>query len=316
MSMSTNNFMLIGLIIVAVTCIYLLYLNITRVNDTDDLRNNIKTLIQQNKKRDEILNFVIENIEDLRNNLHPKSTNHVVSSSPINDTDTTTALDLTSSNVNLLDDYNVYNTYDNSDYFIELDELQLNNTSEYYNDDVNDVEGLEDDEVVDNVDVSEDKDAVDNVKVVDDEEVVNDVERLEDEEVVEDKEVVEDTVNTIDVMNYVEKVVVVNNVESEENVKDLNKSLANVKDNVNDIELLSPTDASLEDKLQSIISTVNVVPDITEDSIKALPANTELLKKTYSAEKLKRIAKLMNIKSHGSKKDIASRISKHLSEKP
>ena len=293
MSMSTNNFMLIGLIIVAVTCIYLLYLNITRVNDTDDLRNNIKTLIQQNKKRDEILNFVIENIEDLRNKLQPKSTNHLVSSSPINNTDNTTSLDLTTSNVNLLDDYNTNNLFDNSDYFIELDELQLNNTSEYYDD----ADVLKDDNVVDNVESDEDVVVVDNVNIL--KEVVDNVESEEDE----------------DVIDAVEKVVVVDNVESEEDVKDLNKSLANEKDNVNDMELLSPTDASLEDKLQSIISTVNVVPDITEDSIKALPANTELLKKTYSAEKLKRIAKLMNIKSHGSKKDIASRISKHLSEK-
>jgi hypothetical protein len=312
MSMSTNNFMLIGLIIVAVTCIYLLYLNITRVNDTDDLRNNIKTLIQQNKKRDEILNFVIENIEDLRNNLQPKTNNHLVSSSQTNNTDNSTALNLTSSNVNLLDDYNVNNTYDNSDYFIELDELQLNNTSEYYNDDINDVEGLEDEEVVNNVDVLKDEDAVNDVECLEDKDTVDNVKVVDN---VDGLEVVEDTVNTMDVMNNVENVAVVDNVESKEVVEDLNKSLANEKDNVNDMEVLSPTDASLEDKLQSIISTVNVIPDITEDSIKSLPANTELLKKTYSAEKLKRIAKLMNIKSHGSKKDIASRISKHLSEK-
>ncbi len=60
-----NSFLLIGLIIVAITCIYLLYSNLTKTNETTSLRTTVLNLIQQNKKRDEIINFLLERIENL-----------------------------------------------------------------------------------------------------------------------------------------------------------------------------------------------------------------------------------------------------------
>lgn len=68
-----NNFLLIGLIVVAITCIYLLYSNLTKVNDSASLKTTINNLIQQNKKRDEIINFLLERIENLEHGL-PKLT--------------------------------------------------------------------------------------------------------------------------------------------------------------------------------------------------------------------------------------------------
>ena len=68
-----NNFLLIGLIVVAITCIYLLYSNLTKVNDSASLKSTINNLIQQNKKRDEIINFLLERIENLEHAL-PKLT--------------------------------------------------------------------------------------------------------------------------------------------------------------------------------------------------------------------------------------------------
>ena len=81
-----SNFLLIGLILVSITCIYLLYVNINRSNETDSIKQNIKVLISQNKKRDEILNYVIDKLDSLNttvttNQLHTtntvSTTNHV-----------------------------------------------------------------------------------------------------------------------------------------------------------------------------------------------------------------------------------------------
>lgn len=66
-----NSFLLIGLIIVAITCIYLLYTNLTKSGDTTALKTTIMNLIQQNKKRDEIINFLLERIENLEHALPP-----------------------------------------------------------------------------------------------------------------------------------------------------------------------------------------------------------------------------------------------------
>ncbi len=79
-----NNFLLIGLIVVAITCIYLLYSNLTRVNDSVSLKSTINNLIQQNKKRDEIINFLLERIENLEHGLPQLPTPETVTTtSPI-----------------------------------------------------------------------------------------------------------------------------------------------------------------------------------------------------------------------------------------
>jgi hypothetical protein len=60
-----NNFLLVGLIIVAVTCIYLLYLNLSKASELTSLKSALTSLIQQNKKRDEINNFLLERVDTL-----------------------------------------------------------------------------------------------------------------------------------------------------------------------------------------------------------------------------------------------------------
>ena len=69
-----SNFLLIGLILVSITCIYLLYININRSNETDSIKQNIKVLISQNKKRDEILNYVIDKLDTLNNKVITNNT--------------------------------------------------------------------------------------------------------------------------------------------------------------------------------------------------------------------------------------------------
>jgi hypothetical protein len=66
-----NSFLLIALIIIAVICIYLLYSNLTKSGETASLKSGITALIQQNKKRDEIINFLLERVENLEHNVTP-----------------------------------------------------------------------------------------------------------------------------------------------------------------------------------------------------------------------------------------------------
>ena len=66
-----NSFLLIALIIIAVICIYLLYSNLTKSGETVSLKSGINALIQQNKKRDEIINFLLERVENLEHNVPP-----------------------------------------------------------------------------------------------------------------------------------------------------------------------------------------------------------------------------------------------------
>jgi hypothetical protein len=66
-----NSFLLIALIIIAIICIYLLYSNLTKSGETASLKNGLSVLVQQNKKRDEIINFLLERIENLEHNVVP-----------------------------------------------------------------------------------------------------------------------------------------------------------------------------------------------------------------------------------------------------
>ncbi len=83
-----NNFLLVGLIIVAVTCIYLLYLNLSKASELASLKSALTSLIQQNKKRDEINNFLLERVDTLtavingQNSLQAPPVN-VVTGSPV-----------------------------------------------------------------------------------------------------------------------------------------------------------------------------------------------------------------------------------------
>lgn len=83
-----NSFLLIALIIIAVICIYLLYSNLTKSGETASLKSGINALIQQNKKRDEIINFLLERVENLEHNVTPAqilpvAQNPIMNSNPV-----------------------------------------------------------------------------------------------------------------------------------------------------------------------------------------------------------------------------------------
>ena len=73
------NYVIIGLIVLTLVCIYLLYTTLTSGSHTNDLKRNINDLIAQNKKRDEIIHFLVGQVQMLQ------------SEPPISEITTTTA---------------------------------------------------------------------------------------------------------------------------------------------------------------------------------------------------------------------------------
>jgi hypothetical protein len=61
----SNTFILVWLVVLAIICIYLLYMSLTRNNEADGLKSTISNLVRQNKKRDELINFLMERVETL-----------------------------------------------------------------------------------------------------------------------------------------------------------------------------------------------------------------------------------------------------------
>jgi hypothetical protein len=61
----SNTFILVWLVVLAIICIYLLYMSMTRNNESDSLKSSIANLVRQNKKRDELINFLMERVETL-----------------------------------------------------------------------------------------------------------------------------------------------------------------------------------------------------------------------------------------------------------
>lgn len=96
-----NSFLLIALIIIAVICIYLLYSNLTKSGETASLKSGLTSLILQNKKRDEIINFLLERIENLEHTVVPQQ-NTVVTAS-INKSDNISVDPILNSNMSVND---------------------------------------------------------------------------------------------------------------------------------------------------------------------------------------------------------------------
>ena len=61
------SFLLAGLVILALTSIYLLYLHLTKSHDINGLTGTVKALINQNRKRDEVVNFLLVKMEEQAN---------------------------------------------------------------------------------------------------------------------------------------------------------------------------------------------------------------------------------------------------------
>lgn len=65
-NIGSSNYVLIGLIILALVCIYLLYSNLTAGSEYITLKQNINDLVLQNKKRDEIIHFLVGQVQMLQ----------------------------------------------------------------------------------------------------------------------------------------------------------------------------------------------------------------------------------------------------------
>jgi hypothetical protein len=60
------NYIVIGLIVLTLVCIYLLYNSLSSGGDSLELKKHINELVLQNKKRDEIIHFLVNQVQLLQ----------------------------------------------------------------------------------------------------------------------------------------------------------------------------------------------------------------------------------------------------------
>jgi hypothetical protein len=60
------NYIVIGLIVLTLVCIYLLYNSLNSSSDSLELKKHINELVLQNKKRDEIIHFLVSQVQLLQ----------------------------------------------------------------------------------------------------------------------------------------------------------------------------------------------------------------------------------------------------------
>lgn len=106
-----TNYLVIGLIVLALVCIYLLYTSLTAGSQYSGLKKNINDLILQNKKRDEIIHFLVGQVQMIQSEPPIKELN----TTPNNNLETDVE-----DNIVELDDADM----------AELDELLSTNTGE------------------------------------------------------------------------------------------------------------------------------------------------------------------------------------------
>ena len=106
-----TNYLVIGLIVLALVCIYLLYTSLTAGSQYSGLKKNINDLILQNKKRDEIIHFLVGQVQMIQSEPPIKELN----TTPNNNLETDVE-----DNIVELDDADM----------AELDELLSTNTEE------------------------------------------------------------------------------------------------------------------------------------------------------------------------------------------
>ena len=389
-----SNFLLIGLILVSITCIYLLYININRSNETDSIKQNIKVLISQNKKRDEILNYVIDKLDTLNNTVTTNNNGkeHTISNSQLNqeqqhnleennntendvvteeqvqlenelydvqnlytedlqkqiintkedEIDYNTLLSSVTNNINLGND--IYSDENNN--FVRMSSSTENdeeNNNMYHNEGINEGvdEGINEgvDEDVDE-DVDEGVDEGINEGVETNTDLNNESLQLNEQyiENINNKPLdLEDiNLNELDIENEFSELL--NNsddngfvMEQFDNTSkipseipvDKNVLVTNLNDVVSQEEVsqeeVSQEEVSLEEKLKNILERENISLNPSEiasddEDLHSLPRNINVLKNKYSADKLKKFAKSLNVKQTGTKKEIAERIITELNE--
>lgn len=283
-----NNFLLIGLIVVAITCIYLLYSNLTKVNDSASLKSTINNLIQQNKKRDEIINFLLERIENLEHGL-PKLTDKDGDNSQAKNNEAVT---------NELDDL-LDNIVHEPSQTIPATELT---------------------DLLDSINSGERTQAINAVSTQ--EEQAPTVGTALDEVIHEEKPV--SITDDIDFGVVLENGPAKDPVHTapELTMDDLETEFEGMFDNVN----MNITNPEVEQEVQSqsgvpdidIVSVILEADDIGnmadyEINVADIPKSKDKLNAKYTVKQLKQIAQKMNLNAKGNKTDLVERIYAHLS---
>lgn len=191
------TFLLAGLVILGLTCIYLLYLHLSRTHDLNTVTSTVNALIQQNRNRDEVVNFLLTSLESLKDT-------PVTATFPPNTHPGVPVEDLTSEPL-AQDDYNTNTTCD------ETPESVVHvNVSEWH----------------DNVTADEANDLLDSVlQSVDHHESVPDITDAEDNDVVEYSDQVPEVEEPCDTEELVNE-----DVEAEEDVENSNDTNDVVED--------------------------------------------------------------------------------------
>ena len=156
-----NNYIVIGLIVLTLVCIYLLYNSLNSGGDSIELKKHINELVLQNKKRDEIIHFLVNQVQLLQS--QPPITEITTHEPFIND--------VTSSQQEGVN--NVNNTEINTDDMAKLDELL---EADFTTTPVNDNDVVDNDVVNDNDTNMESSDITHGDETVHDEGLSNDEE--------------------------------------------------------------------------------------------------------------------------------------------
>ena len=280
-----NTFLLAGLIIVAVTCIYLLYVSFNRP-DMTSFKNNLNNIVQQNKKRDEIVNFLLDKVQGLNKlvtNLQNQCQSCVTSENGGVDQQSV-----------VMDNADIVSPKNVDDLMEQLNEglIQESNVEQLSPEDLQLLEEMtirsEDVNNTDELQVLEESEFI-NMKVSEFDTVMNIVQNENGREDVGD--IIPDDFQEHD-------------EELEELDEELDEEVA--KEVVNDIVDNVIVDNVMEELEESGLSIED------ESYLKSLPQKKEEFADTYNVKDLREICKRFNLGTYGRKVEIAERILKLL----
>lgn len=265
-----NTFLLVGLVIVAITCIYLLYASFN-TPDLNAFKNTVNNMVQQNKKRDEIVNFLLDKVQGL-NNL-------VVSLQNGNGANVETTHTTQNQNIDDLLDTALSEGDDNEyTYLTDDDKMRLDTLEEVANLDTLDPEEVNPDaDTLDPLEVNPDANTLDPVEVNPD---VADV--VDDELMNNDNSEFESVMSVVQNSKLDDSIPVVKSSEDKQSL--------DIVDNV--MNELSVVGLSVEDKAY----------------LKKLPKDKDSLASLYNTKDLKDMCKRFNLSMYGKKTELAERI--------
>jgi hypothetical protein len=306
-----NNFLLVGLIIVAVTCIYLVYLNLSKSSEITSLKTTVNNLIQQNKKRDEITTFLLDRVETLT-----AAVNNTAIQQPAAAATTTLQQinpDVILESINRsgvpVDQQHVDSTDFDSQ---EIDEILAGESLGQANDELHETTTME---VVPDVESNE----VESVSIPDVEAVSSSVE--------ETTKTIELNTNTIHNNNIGESVEIVAAVEQIQTqpveLADLpaainaetNLTAASLDELIKDSEFDTVNFSFISKKhVAEELDTVSEVELDTSIDYTNIPKDKKTITQQYTAKQLKSIARHFGVKSRGTKTELVNRIYEAMSK--